>query len=248
MAHRYRAHGVQEMSIKPRHRSIVAALAAASVALASVTSIAAAAGPNSAGQGPGSNGTGAGTCAGATCPNFGHAPAVRQGRGQPNRGTTGTTHRGNRGGWGMSAGMGTLTAEQRDVLAYMAEEEKLAHDLYVTLGSIVGGSVLPRIAESEARHLEAVRNLMVKYGVTDPTVGLGVGAFATPEFRGLYDGLLAQGRVGLAAAYDVGVIVERDDIAELAKAAEGVTAQNVLRVYANLLAGSERHLAEFQAQ
>ena len=245
------------MSTQPRHRSIVAAMAAASIALVTVASIAAAAGPNGAGQGSGPNGAGAGTCVNATCPNVGQAPAPRRGWGQPSRETTGATHRGNRGnrgGPGMSAGMGaltamgTLTAEQRDMVAYMAQEEKLAHDLYVTLGSIVGGSVLPRIAESEARHLEALRNLMVKYGITDPTVGLGTGAFSAPEFQGLYDSLLAQGRVSLAAAHGVGEIVERDDIAELAKAAEGISAQNVVRVYANLLAGSERHLAEFQAQ
>jgi hypothetical protein len=236
------------MAFKPRHRSIVAAMAAASIALTTVASIAAAAGPNGAGQGSGPNGPGAGTCVTASCPNAAQGSTARQGWGGRHQEATGTMRGGSRATARMAAGMGTLSAEQRAMVAYMAEEEKLAHDLYVTLGSYVGGSVLPRIAESETRHLEALRSLMVKYGITDPTVGLGVGAFATEEFQGLYDSLLAQGRVSLTAAYDAGEIVERDDVAELAKAAEGVTAPNVLRVYANLMAGSERHLAEFQAQ
>ena len=94
----------------------------------------------------------------------------------------------------------------------------------------------------------AVRNLMTRYGIADPTANLGVGVFSTDAFQQMYDSLLAQGRVSLAAAYDVGETVELDDVEELAKAAAGVTAPNVVRVYSNLLAGSERHLAEFQAQ
>ena len=231
------------MSVQSHRTSIVASIAAATIALASFATVGAAAGPNGAGNGNGvgPSGSRAGSCVNATCPDGGQAAAGRQGRGSQATDTVGRMGRRN------SVPSGTLTAEQREMVAYMAEEEKLAHDLYVTLGSVVGGVELPRIAESEARHLAAVQTLMTRYGITDPTVGLGVGVFPTREFQAMYDSLLAQGRVSLAAAYDVGQIVERDDITELGRATEGITAPDVLRVYANLLRGSERHLAAFLA-
>ncbi|MFN8622165.1 MAG: DUF2202 domain-containing protein [Chloroflexota bacterium] len=145
------------------------------------------------------------------------------------------------------AAPGVLTADQQLDLAAMAQEEKLAHDLYTQLGSTLGGPELARIAAAETNHLTAVRTLLARYGVDDPTAGLAAGVFADEAFQQLYDRLLAQGSPDLAAAYDVGVIVEQDDLARLADAKVGVTAQDVLRVYANLAAGSERHLAAFSA-
>jgi hypothetical protein len=141
---------------------------------------------------------------------------------------------------------GVLTADQKLGLAAMAQEEKLAHDLYATLGTALGGAELSRIAAAESNHLAAIRTLLARYGVADPTAGLAAGVFADTAFQQLYDSLSAQGSAGLAAAYDVGVIVEQDDLARLADATAGVTAQDVLRVYANLAAASERHLSAFQ--
>lgn len=141
--------------------------------------------------------------------------------------------------------MGVLTADQKLDLAAMAEEEKLAHDVYTQLGALLGGTELERIAASEANHLAAIRNLLAKYGIKDPTAGMDVGRFTTQAFQDLYDQFYAQGSASLAAAYDVGVAIEKDDLVRLADAKVGVTAQDVLRVYANLTAASERHLAAF---
>jgi hypothetical protein len=143
--------------------------------------------------------------------------------------------------------MGVLTADQKLDLAAMAEEEKLAHDVYTQLGALLGGTELERIAASEANHLAAIRNLLAKYGIKDPTAGMDLGRFTTQAFQDLYDQFYAQGSVSLAAAYDVGVAIEKDDLVRLADAKVGVTAQNVLRVYTNLTAASERHLAAFSA-
>jgi hypothetical protein len=231
------------MSVQSHRRSIVASVAVVTIALASFASVGAAAGPNGAGNGDGAgpNGYRTGSRVNAGCPSGGQGAAPHQCIGNQATGPAGQMGRRN------SVPAGTLTAGQRDMVGYMAEEEKLAHDLYVTLGSTVGGLELPRIAESEVRHLAAVRTLMTRYGITDPTAGLGVGVFSNEEFQAMYDSLLAQGRLSLAAAYDVGEVVERDDIDELGRATEGVTAPDLLRVYANLLRGSERHLAAFQA-
>src|SRR5664279_2013629 len=55
---------------------------------------------------------------------------------------------------------GTLSADQKTRLAGMAEEEKLAHDVYVALAASTGDTRFTRIATAETRHLDAVRALL----------------------------------------------------------------------------------------
>lgn len=140
---------------------------------------------------------------------------------------------------------GTLTADQKAALLSMAEEEKLAHDVYVALAASSGDSRFTRIAGSEARHADAVRTLLDRYGLADPTAGKAEGQFADPAMASLYTKLVAQGSVSLDAALEVGRTIERMDIADLAKATAGVTAADVRQVYANLTAGSQNHLRAF---
>jgi len=159
-------------------------------------------------------------------------------------------------GAGRSAGMGlgadlsnvasgTLTTAQKSALASMAEEEKLAHDLYVAFADAYQTPVLDRIADAETRHLAAVRIVLDRYDIADPTAGQAVGTFATASTQKFYDDLLAKGKASLDDAYAAARTVESTDITDLKASTTGVTAPDVLRVYANLLAGSQRHLVAF---
>ena len=58
---------------------------------------------------------------------------------------------------GARISVGTLTNSQLKTLQWMAEEEKLAHDVYVALDEKFGGVVFERIAASEAKHLKAIQ-------------------------------------------------------------------------------------------
>ena len=64
---------------------------------------------------------------------------------------------------------GELTQEEKDGLLYMVEEEKLAHDVYTKLYEKWGLQIFKNIADSESTHVNAVRLLLDKYGLTDPT-------------------------------------------------------------------------------
>lgn len=140
---------------------------------------------------------------------------------------------------------GELTAAQEADLIYMVQEEKLAYDLYVAFGEEFGVTTFERISRSEAQHMDAVRTLLDTYGLADPTVGLDAGEFVDEGLAQMYDDLLAQGMASADAALAVGQAVELDDIAELADAIAGVTAEDVLHVYGQLTAGSEKHLVAF---
>ena len=140
---------------------------------------------------------------------------------------------------------GTLTASQRATLVAMAEEEKLAHDVYVALAAKYPATVqFARIANAEATHLASIQTLLARYGIDDPTTGMAAGEFRTAAFQSLYDDLVARATT-TASALAVGVTIEKLDIADLTSAMSGLTAPDVLQVYTNLRNGSERHLAAF---
>ncbi|MDP2288197.1 MAG: DUF2202 domain-containing protein [Actinomycetota bacterium] len=159
-----------------------------------------------------------------------------------------------RQGQGQRAGMngslanleqGTLTAAQKVSLAAMAEEEKLAHDVYVTLAAQYPDIYqFSRIAPAETQHQSQIQALLSRYGLSDPTANLAVGQFQTAATEALYNELVASA-TSTAKALAVGVTIEKLDIADLKKAISSITAPDVLQVYTNLIKGSERHLAAF---
>jgi hypothetical protein len=172
------------------------------------------------------------------------ARGTGQGKGQ-GQGRAGRQARGTGGGATTQTPSGTLTAEQRTELAAMAEEEKMAHDVYVTLAARYPElTQFSRIAASESQHLSAVRTLMTRYGITDPTLGMAVGEFESDRMQSLYDSLVA-GATTQQAALAAGVTIEKTDIADLQATMADVTAPDVVAVYTNLLNGSQRHLAAF---
>lgn len=140
---------------------------------------------------------------------------------------------------------GTLTNAQKVRLAGMAEEEKLAHDVYVKLADTTGDIRFTRISTAETRHHSQIRMLLTRHGVADPTAGRAEGQFTSPSMQRLYGDLVARGSVSLNAALAVGREIETLDIADLAAASEGVTAQDVLTVYDRLSQGSQNHLQAF---
>lgn len=165
------------------------------------------------------------------------------------------------GGAAVSAGASTVTSTTAVVatasaidtatakgLAFSREEERMARDLYRALADTYDGALpFSRIVNSEQRHYDAVGALLTRYGVTDPAVGRTAGSYADATIQKLYDGWLAEGKTSLAAAYGVGVALEKRDIADLKTAIAATSAADVKQLYTNLLKASEHHLAAFEA-
>ncbi len=140
---------------------------------------------------------------------------------------------------------GTLSADESAALLFMREEEKLAHDVYVTLYEQWGLRVFSNIAASEQKHTDAVAALLDAYGLEDPTIGHGVGEFTNPALQALYDDLVAQGSISAAEALKVGVAIEELDIADLEQRIAETDNPDIQLLYSNLLAGSKNHLRAF---
>jgi len=143
---------------------------------------------------------------------------------------------------------GALTEGQTASLLRLREEEKLARDVYRTLGDRYGATVFSNIAGSEQRHMDAVAGLLAVYGLTDPITDDAVGVFTAPELQALYASLVARGAASLGDALAVGAAIEELDLADLADALAEAPPADVVQVFDNLAKGSRNHLRAFVRQ
>jgi hypothetical protein len=137
-----------------------------------------------------------------------------------------------------------LTEAEIEGLRFMREEEKLAGDVYRYLYAQWGSPVFSNIAESEDMHAQSVLALLNAYGIEDPSM-TEAGQFSNPVLQALYDQLTAQGSQSLQDAYLVGGAIEEIDILDLQARIAETDRGDIIRVYENLIKGSESHLRAF---
>jgi hypothetical protein len=150
-------------------------------------------------------------------------------------------------------------------LFFMREEEKLARDVYQTLGTMYPDSVIfGNIDDSEQQHMTAVKAMIEKYGYEDPSTNDNVGAYTGEDFGWYftekYNQLVERASISELEALYVGafieeldmmdinqcpqVIVETDnginDVTECGKVYTGKP--DIQRLYSSLLDGSDSHL------
>ena len=150
-------------------------------------------------------------------------------------------------------------------LFFMREEEKLARDVYQTLGTMYPDSVIfGNIDDSEQQHMTAVKAMIEKYGYEDPNTNDNVGAYTGEDFGWYftekYNQLVERASISELEALYVGafieeldmmdinqcpqVIVETDDgINDVSECGKVYTDNaDVQRLYSSLLDGSDSHL------
>jgi len=169
------------------------------------------------------------------------------GRGQQGqqRGRRGTGQSGPQRGSNATVTNGRLSQSETDTLLLMREEEKLARDVYLALGQKWNTPVFANIAQSEARHMAAIKGLLDRYGLQDPVVVDTPGKFTNPKLAQLYEELVQAGMTSVVDAYQVGVQIEELDIADLKEGLAATTHADVRVVYQNLLRASQNHLRAF---
>ena len=144
----------------------------------------------------------------------------------------------------------TLSDEQKAEIFYMYQEEKVARDVYITLGGedyYPNENTFASIQLSEQRHIDAVEGLCDKYGISKEGVNEGeVGNFVLEELQTLYDDCVTRGRESLLDALTVGEDIEIKDIEDLKEAMVGMP-NDVVNVFSNLREGSINHLEAFQS-
>ena len=139
----------------------------------------------------------------------------------------------------------TLSSEEVNDLLHMREEEKLARDVYLTLGEYYSLPIFRNIAKSEQRHMDAIKALLEKYGIEDPVKDDSIGVFQDEELQNLYYQLVDKGKQSLVDALEVGATIEDLDIKDLEEAIQRTDNQDITFVYQNLMKGSRNHLRAF---
>ena len=120
----------------------------------------------------------------------------------------------------------------------MREEEKLAHDVYVTLYAQWGQPIFQNISQSEQTHTDALKVLIDRYGIVDPA-SKEIGVFSNPDLQTLYDDLITRGSQSLAEAMKVGAAIEEIDIRDLKSRLEQTDNTDIQQVFADLERGVE---------
>lgn len=141
--------------------------------------------------------------------------------------------------------LSALSTAEADSLAFMREEEQLAHDVYAVSATLWSPQVFANITASEATHSAAVKALLDRYQLADPLAGLANGTFKTPAFQSLYSSLVATSRVSLIEALKVGAQIEELDMRDITVQKAAIDNADILMVYDNLLRGSRNHLRAF---
>jgi hypothetical protein len=144
------------------------------------------------------------------------------------------------------AQVSALTDDEKYWMTYMREEEKLARDVYLSLGSKWNLQIFYNIAQSEQTHMDSVKTLLDRYGIPDPAEGKAQGEFTNPDLQKLHDDLVARGSISQQEALQVGVLIEETDIEDLNKAISSTQKNDIKTVYNNLLQGSLNHLNAFE--
>lgn len=140
-----------------------------------------------------------------------------------------------------------LTTAEEEAILFIREEEKLARDVYEYLYEIYTRNPFENIMESEQRHMDAVKNLIICFDLTDPVTDDTRGAFTNQDLADLYKDLTSSGETSWELALEAGVQIEEMDIGSLEEALEIAVGENVIRVFTNLKAASERHLEAFES-
>ena len=138
----------------------------------------------------------------------------------------------------------TVSATLKAQLIYIIQEEKLARDVYSALAKTTTINKFANITKSEQSHMDQLKVILKTYGIKDPTLNLKVGVFVDKKLTALYKTLMTKGALSSADAIAVGVLIEQTDIKDLALI-KNVTQADIKLTLANLLKGSQNHLAAF---
>lgn len=141
-----------------------------------------------------------------------------------------------------------LTQEQKDSLKFMAEEEKIARDVYEYLYSKWNSAIFSNIAKSEQKHIDAVLRVLENSNVEAPLTMDSRGEYENEELQELYNALIVEGNQSPTDALEVGVAIEIKDIDDLENYLNGEITTQMQRTYSRLLRGSYNHLNAFKRQ
>jgi hypothetical protein len=144
--------------------------------------------------------------------------------------------------------LGQLTESEVEAIWYLREVEKLARDVMRVFEEEQDVKVFGRVAESEDSHTEAIKALIDRYNLWDPSSVTWEGYYNNEELLALHRQFVRQGESSLADALRVGATIQEISILDLREYRAETDDKDLQMVYENLLRASRNHLRIFAAQ
>lgn len=142
----------------------------------------------------------------------------------------------------ISLNLFAITDKQKSDLLFMYQEEKLAHDTYEYFSKIYSIKVFNNIANSEEKHMDEIKTLLVTYKIAIPS--LKNGQFLDKSLQDLYNKFINDGKKSQDEAIKISLLIEDKDIDDLKEKIKS-SPDDIKLVYSNLLKGSENHKKAF---
>jgi hypothetical protein len=92
-----------------------------------------------------------------------------------------------------------LTTQEKNMLTFMREEEKMARDVYLEMFEKWGAAIFSNIAVSEQRHMDTMKKMLDKYQCL--TRRFAIGDFTNLDLQAKYDELMIRFRSYVDASY-----------------------------------------------
>ncbi len=141
----------------------------------------------------------------------------------------------------------TLSAEEKNDLLRLREEEKLARDVYLFAYDKYQEQTFKNISNSEQKHMDKVLDILTEYGVADPASS-EKGVFKNSILQELYNSLTAKADSSLIDALIVGATVEDVDIYDINDFIANTQQAKILDMYEQLNCGSRNHLRAYYSK
>ena len=140
-----------------------------------------------------------------------------------------------------------LSERELNDLLHLAEEEKLARDVYLHAYEKYGLNISNNISKSEQVHMSKVIEILAANGIADPTHP-DQGLFHNKALQELYNQLTAQVDLSLLDALLVGATIEDLDIMDIDKFIAHTTNEELITMYEKLKCGSRNHMRAYYRQ
>lgn len=141
---------------------------------------------------------------------------------------------------------GALSDDEKAMLSDLAERTKLSHDLLAAFADRY--EVFPdQLVVTQTRELSAIRVLLDRYGVPDPTAALLAGEFVHDDMKDRYDRLLAEGMRDRVSALAVGIRLARTTVTTLDDVLRHLAAPDVRHTLLHLVMTAHQQIRLSQA-
>lgn len=156
-------------------------------------------------------------------------------------------------GSGLTTYLATLPVEEVSAvevegLLFTLEEEKLARDVYASLGATWKVRIFANISRAEQAHMDAVKLMLDRYQISAPAAALPAGTFDDAGLQQLYVDLVAKGSLSIVDALEVGATIEDLDLRDVTALIASSDNIDLDTLYQNLAKGSRNHLRSFVDQ